>query len=193
MRRTAKAMLGIALVLALAGCGGGSSTTSGTPLKIKFKSPALVAGSLPALYTCDGKDITPPVEWGAVPTPTKELALFVLGLKPNPTTGKNAHPGYSFTIEWALAGINPALHKLAAGKLPTGAHAGSASDGKTRYSVCPARGHSKKYEFALYAVPPTVGIAPQFTDTSILPGLADPESPTKARAGGAFLAVYKRR
>lgn len=178
--------------LALAGCSG-SSSSAPTDIKIPFKSPAVVKGALPALYTCDGKDISPPLEWGAVPSATKELAFFILGLKPNPTTGKNARPGYAISVEWALAGINPALHKLAAGEIPPGSHLGRTSTGKKRYSICPTRGKSKKYQFAVYAVPAGVAIAPRFTGLTILSLIANPASPTQSKAGGAFVAGYTRR
>ncbi len=195
MRRAAKAMSGAVITLALVvgGCGSSAVSSNPKPIKIPFKSPALVGESLPAVYGCDGKDIAPPLEWGAVPSTTKELALFVLGLKPNPTTGKNARPGYSFSVNWALSGINPSLHKLAAGEIPHGAHLGVVSNGKTRYSVCPARGKSQKFQFALYAVPAGVAIAPKFLALQILAYIANPESSTQARAGGEFVADYKRR
>jgi phosphatidylethanolamine-binding protein (PEBP) family uncharacterized protein len=171
--------------LALTGCGGSSAPKSFT---IQFRSSALVHGALPALYTCDGRDISPPVEWGAVPSTTSELALFVLGLKPNRKTGR-----YAFSIEWAVAGINPALHKLAAGQLPPGAHIGHEVDGKlARYHVCPAKGKHVNYQFALYAVPAAVAIRAKFQGEAILSALANPLSQTRANAGGAFVASYTR-
>jgi len=192
-KATASALLIPALALALAGCAGSAASSEPKVVKIPFKSPAVVDGSLPATYTCDGKNIAPPLEWGAVPSTTRELVVFLLGLKPNPTTGKDARPGYSFSVDWSLAGINPALHKLTAGQLPPKAHLGINSDGKKRYSVCPAKGTSEKYQFALYAVPASVAIAPKFAALKILSFIANAASPTQAKAGGEFLTEYKRR
>jgi phosphatidylethanolamine-binding protein (PEBP) family uncharacterized protein len=173
------------LALALAGCGGASTPKA---ITVAFKSPALVGASLPALYTCDGKNISPPLEWGAVPSTTRELALFVLGLTPNHTTG-----GYKTSVEWAVAGVNPALHKLAAGELPPGAHLEKTAKLKTvHYSICPPRGVTKHYQFALYAVPASITVPPTFSGVKLLDLIASPESPDESNAGGAFLASYKR-
>jgi phosphatidylethanolamine-binding protein (PEBP) family uncharacterized protein len=183
--------------LALSACSGSSEPKSVT---IPFKSPALVGTSLPALYTCDGKDISPPMEWGAVPPATKELALFILGLTPDRSNG-----GYTTSVEWSVSGLNPALHRIAAGKLPPGAHVGvtvtvkrkgkrkvSGFSKPKRYSICPARGIAKRYQFALYAIPTTIAIAPTFVGVQILEAIANPESRYRSYAGGAFVASYKR-
>jgi phosphatidylethanolamine-binding protein (PEBP) family uncharacterized protein len=187
MRRPLRTSSGavLLLALALAGCSG-SGSTAPKNITIPFKSSALADSSLPALYTCDGKNISPPVEWGAVPPATRELALFILGL--TPTRG-----GYKTSVEWAVAGVNPALHGLAAGKLPPGAHVGLASSGKRqRYSICPAKGKVKDYQFALYAIPPTITVAPKFIGYKLLQVIANPISSDRADGGGAFVASYKR-
>jgi hypothetical protein len=171
--------------LVLAACGGSSSAPKS--LTIPFKSPAVVGSILPARYTCDGQDVSPPLEWGAVPATTKELVFFILGLKPNPATGR-----YKFTVEWALAGVKPALHKLSAGEVPKGAHVGTATDGKRRYSVCPAKHTSEQFQFAVYAVPASTSILPRFSGPRILGLIAGSESQTRSEAGGSFVAAYKR-
>jgi phosphatidylethanolamine-binding protein (PEBP) family uncharacterized protein len=183
MRRT-RATAGVLLaVLALAGCGSSSKPTS-----ISFKSPALVGGALPARYTCDGKDISPPLEWGKVPAANKELAVFILGLTPT-SAGR-----YAVSIEWAVAGLNPALHRLAAGQLPTSANVGLTTAGRTRYSICPPPGQSKHYRFAVYGVPPGIGIPRHFKALELLRVLASPTSTQfGAQAGGSFHASYTRR
>ena len=33
-------------------------------------------GPIPARYTCDGRDVSPPLKWGAVPAGAKFLALI---------------------------------------------------------------------------------------------------------------------
>jgi hypothetical protein len=175
------------VAVALAGCANTSSAPKS--VTIAFKSPVVVGkNALPTLYTCDGKDISPPVEWGPVPASTKELALFVLGLTPKPHS-----PAYTVSVEWAVAGVNPALHRIAAGQLPAGAHVGSLTGGKKHYSICPKRGKSETYQFALYAVPAGITVAPKFAGFELLHALADPTSATATSAGGAFVAVYKRR
>lgn len=182
-----KLISAIALVsaLLLAGCGSaGSSSTVAKGPKVAFSSPAVAHGtSLPAVYTCDGKNIAPPLEWGALPASVGELVLFAVGLTPtaNATT-------YHVSVEWAVSGINPALHKLPAGYLPPHAHLGVASDGKRRYSICPKKGISEHYQFELYAMPGTVEISHEFAGQSILATLA-----SSSAAHGSFSAAYTRR
>lgn len=44
---------------------------------MELKSTAFKEGELiPVKYTCDGVDISPPLEWGSVPAETKSLALI---------------------------------------------------------------------------------------------------------------------
>jgi phosphatidylethanolamine-binding protein (PEBP) family uncharacterized protein len=156
---------------------------------IPFKSPAVRDNVLSARYTCDGSDVSPPVEWGAVPPETRELALFMLSLTPN-----RGGRGYTTSVAWGMAGIKPALHRLAPGEVPPGAHVALTNDGKqVPYSICPATGRSKSYQFALYAIPPAISIPARFVGIKVLEVVADPESRDKANAGGAFVADYARR
>jgi phosphatidylethanolamine-binding protein (PEBP) family uncharacterized protein len=188
VRGPAKASLGsvlLLLALALAGCG--SANKRAVKATIPFGSPALVGSTLPARYTCAGEDVSPPVIWGAVPAGIRTLALFIIGIDPSARSG-----GYTISVEWAVAGINAALHKIAAGQLPPGAYLGRSADGKSRYSICPKKGTQKRYEFALYGVPSTIGIGAKFEGLELLHDLASPNSPYESHAGGSFLASVTR-
>ncbi len=177
------------LALAVAGCGSASTGTGRRTLNIPFQSPAVTSTKIPAKYTCDGKNISPPLEWGEVPAGINELALFALGLTPSPTGG-----GSTISIEWAVSGVNPSLHKIAAGRLPKGAHVGSSTKGPRRYSLCPPKGGPRKtYEFAVYAVPPSLKVAAGFKGLQLLGEVASSNSPTVASAGGQFTVTYKRK
>jgi phosphatidylethanolamine-binding protein (PEBP) family uncharacterized protein len=171
--------------LVLSGC---SSSSKPAAVTVPFKSPAVVDNTLPARYTCDGKNISPPLEWGKVPSSTKELALFMLALKPIP----GAH-GYAPTVVWGMAGISPALHGLAAGETPPGAHIALTSTGKPAvYSVCPPKNNAITYQFALYAVPASITVPARFVGISLLRLIANPESSDQSNVGGAFAATYRR-
>ena len=172
----------------LAGCGSADPPSPKPLATIPFESAAFARGAIPAVYTCDGHDISPPVEWGAVPAGTGDLALFVLGLKSEPTTKT-----YHVSVEWAVAGISPSLHKLAAGRLPPGAYAGVASDGKRRYSICPKKGADEHYVFELYGAPANVAISKGFAGIPVLQALSARGDSTSAVAHGSFLATYTRR
>jgi phosphatidylethanolamine-binding protein (PEBP) family uncharacterized protein len=172
--------------LALAGCG--SSQPSATHLaRVHFGSNALTSTSIPAQYTCKGADISPPLEWGTLPAETGELAIFIVGFTPEP-----AGRGESASIEWAIAGVSPALHKLAPGQVPEGAHLGVASSGKRRYSMCPKKGTLTHYQFELYALPDSERISPDFTGYAILGALANANSKQRSPelAHGGFAVNY---
>jgi phosphatidylethanolamine-binding protein (PEBP) family uncharacterized protein len=184
MRPSRKALIGALLLpaLALAGCGTGASTPTtakgtGKITQVSFTSHVIdptpkSVPTIPARYTCDGQNTPPPLEWGPVPAGTGELLLFLLGTTPVPGTNN-----VSITVEWAMAGINPALHRLIPGQLPQGAHPGLTTNHTRSYSVCPKRGQQKQYVFN--------GLA-------ILSKLLPSSGQSLANAHGNFGAVYKR-
>ncbi len=190
MRRPLQAISSAALLttLALTGCGAGNVATTKKQAVIPFQSPAVAGSTLPAKYTCDGKDISPPLEWGQVPAGTKEVALFVLGLTPTPSGGS------AIAIDWAVGGVDANLHRLAAGHLPKGTNVGVNSDGSHRYRVCPAKGSRKTYEFTVYAVPTGAKkLEGPFKGLQLLGELASNNSPSIAPAGGQFAVTYQRK
>jgi phosphatidylethanolamine-binding protein (PEBP) family uncharacterized protein len=188
MRQPPKAISGVVLlwVLAIAGCGSSGSSTAKSVPKIALKSPAIVGASIPARYTCDGKDISPPLEWGAVPADTSSLVLLVVGLIPEAATKT-----YKLSVEWAAAGLNPALHRLAAGMLPVDAQVGLTSAVKRRYSICPSKGSRVQYQFELYGLPASVSLAPGFGGIGIYQSLTSHAAPVSAH--GAFATSYMRK
>lgn len=164
-------------LLLLAGCGGGgSSTTSGAsspqpgpartvttpirvgsaPASIRLSSPAFAAGgTIPAVYTCSGRGISPPLRWSGVPAGTREQALELI----DPDA-----PGGPF-LHWALARIPPTVRTLAAGEsVPPGAVAGTNSFGKVGYGgPCPPPGASPhRYVFVLLALRSPSSLTPGF-------------------------------
>lgn len=177
------------IALALAGCGGDAppSDPAAHVPKIPFKSAAIHGTSLPAHYTCDGRNTPPPLEWGAVPAGTGSLVLFVTGIVPKP-----GGTGYTFTVNWAVAGINPRLHRLDPGRLPVAAAVGVGSNGRRNYSVCPKRGTVEQYQFELYGLPPRAAVARQFAGLPVLDALLTRNSSSPTDAYGDFIVTYKR-
>jgi phosphatidylethanolamine-binding protein (PEBP) family uncharacterized protein len=197
MRSPLSAMTGLALLLALALCGCGSSTppeatasqpaaTTPASTTIKFASPA-IKGTIPARYTCDGQDIAPPITWGAIPSKVRELAVFAIDVTPT-SAGRPAD-----TVEWAMAGLKPTLHKVAAGELPPHAFMEEASNGKAHYSICPTKGKPRRYKFALYALPPTAVATNRITGSELLVNLTEATPEDQAPASGEFTASYTRK
>ena len=79
-RVTARRMLrGVVALVALAACTPGPSTEASLVSDpITVTSPAFTdGGAIPARYTCDADDISPPLAWSGVPQGTVALALIV--------------------------------------------------------------------------------------------------------------------
>jgi phosphatidylethanolamine-binding protein (PEBP) family uncharacterized protein len=210
MRRASypAAIAALLSALALTGCGGTSAKT-GTSIRTSAKaattvrtstgasastvaavtltSSAIQHGQLPATYTCDGKDINPPLTWGTVPAAIRELSLYALEYTPSPT-GPSA-----LGVEWVIAGVNPALHHINAGELPHGAFVLFTGNGKHNYSICPPKGQTKHYEFALYAIPPGVHVTPELSGIALLTNLTNPNPQFQSPATGTITATYTRR
>jgi phosphatidylethanolamine-binding protein (PEBP) family uncharacterized protein len=202
MRALRNTVTGLMLLstLALVGCGttsGGSEPsaavkTGGPVSSVSFKSAAIKSTAtglptIPAVYTCDGSDTPPPLEWGSVPARTGEVVLFVLGLVPIPGTNN-----VTISVEWAMAGINPALHHLDPEQLPQGAHAGVTSGKTQKYSICPKRGQAREYYFELYGLPQGDAVPLNFSGPEVLSKLAVTHHESIANAHASFGAVYKR-
>jgi phosphatidylethanolamine-binding protein (PEBP) family uncharacterized protein len=190
MPRGKHALLGVLALLA--GCLSGCSqitpeSTNGEPAaRIRFTSPVVKDARLPPRYTCDGANIAPPLTWGTVPSETKEVALFALELRPSDT----GH--VSISVAWSMAGVDPALHRLAAGETPRGAFLEMTSSGARHYSVCPAKGQARQYEFAIFAVPGAIKVTPNISGLALLNDLAVRDAQSRAPASGQFPTVYKR-
>jgi len=62
-----------------AGCGSSPAASSEgeTDMSIQVSSTAFTeGGTIPEEYTCDGKDISPPLNWSKVPDGTRSLMLI---------------------------------------------------------------------------------------------------------------------
>jgi phosphatidylethanolamine-binding protein (PEBP) family uncharacterized protein len=190
------------LAITLAGCGSSgadspgsssassksssSAVTAKAVTTIPLTSTAIKGAEIPALYTCDGRNIAPPLKWGAVPPATREVVLFALGVTPG-----GSRLGSS-SVEWALGGVKAEVHELTAGELPTGAFLEEASDGKDHYSICPPKGQTKHYEFVVYAVPALVQVTTKINGAKLLQNLAEGPPQFQATAKGELSATYKR-
>jgi Raf kinase inhibitor-like YbhB/YbcL family protein len=117
---------------------------------MKLTSPAFNAnGEIPKTYTCQGKDISPPLSWGDVPTQAKSLALIV----DDPDAPDPAAPKRVW-VHWVLYNIPFTASGLAEGikSLPAGAKEGSNDWGRTGYGgPCPPIGRHR-YFFKLFAL-----------------------------------------
>lgn len=118
-------------------------------MTLSISSPAFQDGErIPAKYTCQGQDISPPLEWNRVPNETQSLALIVDD--PDAPSGVFTH--------WVIFNLPPDSRELpeavpAASQLPSGALQGKNDFGKIGYGgPCPPPGYPHRYRFTLYAL-----------------------------------------
>lgn len=108
-------------------------------------------GSIPSRYTCDGEDISPPLQWGAPPPGTRSLVLIV----DDPDAPDPRAPKMTW-VHWVLYDIPPDARGLAEGispsRLPQGTLEGLNDWKRTGYGgPCPPIGRHR-YFFKLYAL-----------------------------------------
>jgi phosphatidylethanolamine-binding protein (PEBP) family uncharacterized protein len=123
-------------------------------VSILVKIPGLLSEQrIPERYTCNGADVSLPMRWSHVPSPTAELAVFVVNLRP-------VHGRFFF--DWAVAGLSPATQGISAGTLPPGAVVGRNSFGTIGYSICPAKGRREDFVVRVLALPHPLAVTPGF-------------------------------
>ncbi len=108
-------------------------------------------GEIPARYTCDGQDISPPLKWTGVPAGAKSLALIV----DDPDAPDPAAPKMTW-VHWVLCNIPPDADGLPeavkTNQLPHGTIEGLNDWRRTGYGgPCPPIGRHR-YFFKLYAL-----------------------------------------
>ena len=135
-------------------------------MALHLTSSAFVhGGPLPAQYTDDGDDVSPPLAWTGVPHGTKSMALIVDDPDaPDPKAPKRTW------VHWVVYNLPPADGSLPTGvsadQLPAGTKQGTNDWGKTGYGgPAPPIGRHR-YFFKLFAL------------DAVLPDLGNP---TKAR------------
>jgi Raf kinase inhibitor-like YbhB/YbcL family protein len=124
----------------------------GSSMTFSIASSAFAANAaIPALYTCEGRDISPPLAWGGVPAGARSLALVV----DDPDAPDPAAPQTTW-VHWLLYDIPAKATALAEGigpdALPQGTREGMNDFGRTGYGgPCPPIGRHR-YFFKLYAL-----------------------------------------
>lgn len=115
-------------------------------MAFRLSTPAFAeGGSIPALHTCEGANLSPALEWSGEPPATLSLALIM----EDPDA-----PGGVWT-HWLLAGIPPVIHSLPQGFKPGSLGVSGENDfGRPGYGgPCPPRGDGPhRYFFRLLAL-----------------------------------------
>jgi Raf kinase inhibitor-like YbhB/YbcL family protein len=126
-------------------------------MSLALTSSAFVAdGNIPRRHTCDGGDVSPPLDWSAPPAGTRSLVLIV----DDPDAPDPAAPKMTW-VHWLLYDLPPAAGSLAEGvaaaELPAGTREGRNDWGRTGYGgPCPPIG-THRYVHKLYALDTVLG------------------------------------
>jgi Raf kinase inhibitor-like YbhB/YbcL family protein len=134
----------------------------GAAMSLSLSSPAFKnGGEIPATYTCDGKNISPPLSWSGIPPGTKSLALIV----DDPDAPDPAAPQRTW-VHWVLYNLPPDSSGLKEGvtsrDLPPGTREGINDWHHTGYGgPCPPIGRHRYFHklYALDTVLPDLGKA----------------------------------
>jgi Raf kinase inhibitor-like YbhB/YbcL family protein len=153
-------------------------------MSIQLTSPAFQDGqAIPQKYSCDGRNISPPLQWANVPAGTASLALIMDD--PDAPRGTWVH--------WVLYNIPAATRELPENVAPTAAVPGGGRQGvnsgrRPGYGgPCPPGG-THRYFFKLYALDRQLSLPAGATKEDLLQAMAG-----HILAEGQLMGTYKRR
>jgi Raf kinase inhibitor-like YbhB/YbcL family protein len=155
----------------------------GSKMDIKVTSSAFQDdGLIPSKYTCDGADVSPPLQWDSVPEDTKSIA--VICDDPDAPMGTFVH--------WVLFNLPAETRKLtenvpADETLPNGTKQGTSDFGRTGYGgPCPPSG-THRYYFKVYALDSEIDLPAGARKPELLKALEG-----HILAQGQLMGKYKR-
>jgi len=121
---------------------------------LKLSSPAFEnGGEIPKKYSCDGANVSPPLEIEHVPSNTKSLALVFDDIDA---------PRGSY-VHWIVWNIDPSLKELKENSVPEGVVQGVNDFKKRHYGgPCPPK-RAHKYVFKIYALDTLLNLNPNGT------------------------------
>ena len=123
-------------------------------------------GPIPAKYSCEGPDISPPLAWSGVPPAAKSLVLIV----DDPDAPDPAAPKMTW-VHWVLYNLPPGASGLPEGvsshALPAGTLEGLTDFRRTGWGgPCPPIGRHR-YFFKLYALNQALPATPRQTKAQV--------------------------
>lgn len=133
----------------------------GIAMALNLTSPAFKSGEpLPTLYSCDGKDVSPPLAWQGAPQNTQSYVLIVDD--PDAPSGVWDH--------WLVVNIPATTTSLTEGAvLPTGTLVLKNSWSKAHYNgPCPPKGQEHRYVFTLYALDSMLNLSKEATKKELI-------------------------
>lgn len=158
--------------------------TTAPPATLQLTSTAFTeGGSIPAKYTCDGENVSPPLAWGEPPAGTASFALICDD--PDAPVGIFTH-WVIFNIPASARGLEegiPAQERLSSGALQ-----GKNGFFKTGYGgPCPPKGSPHHYQFTIYALDTVLDLKPGASKNDLLEAAKG-----HILARGQLIGVYQR-
>ncbi len=136
----------------------------GQAMAFEVRSTAFPAGeTIPPKYTCDGPDVSPPLNWTEPPAGTKSLALIMDD--PDAPVGTWVH--------WVLYNLPASTRELSESTATTETLAGGTKQGSNDFrkigygGPCPPQGPAHRYFFKLYALDTELNLAPKATKKQV--------------------------
>lgn len=157
---------------------------AGGPMTLQVTSSAFSEGSsIPTQYTCDGKDVSPPLSWTGLPAATKSVALVCDD--PDAPAGVWVH--------WVVYNLPLSSSGLPEGVPPRDEITGGGLQGKNDFrktgygGPCPPGG-THRYVFTLYALDSDVKLPAGATKAQLLGAIRG-----HVLAEGKLTGKYSRR
>jgi Raf kinase inhibitor-like YbhB/YbcL family protein len=147
----------VPLSILLASAPGAGQTEGGTEMALALESSAFSPqAGIPALYTCEGRDVSPPLAWSGAPAGTRSFALVV----DDPDAPDPKAPRTTW-VHWVLydlpAEASGLAEAVAPSALPAGTRQGTNDWKRTGWGgPCPPIGRHR-YFFKLYALDVALG------------------------------------
>ena len=192
MKRSGVGLLCYGFVLTLvvfgAGCSGGeeeSDSGEGVEgMSIRLESTAFEDGEfIPAKYTCDGEDLSPPLRWENVPQGTKSVVIICDD--PDAPMGTWVH-WVLFDIPADAGGLDEGVPGMASP--PKGGTHGANDFKRLGYGgPCPPPGGPHRYFFKIYALDAKLEMKSAVTKATVVKAMKD-----HVLGEGRLLGKYER-
>ena len=167
-----------------------TNVKKGKKMTLTITSPAFKNNSyIPVKHACGGEDVSPELNWGALPAGTKSAVVIM--------DDPDAPPGV--WVHWILFDIPPSLTGLPeniarAETFPDGSRHGrvwGVKDGDFSrtgyYGPCPSPGKPHRYFFKVYALDKLLGLPAGLTKNALLK-----EVQGHILAQGELIGLFKR-
>jgi Raf kinase inhibitor-like YbhB/YbcL family protein len=138
---------------------------------------------IPARYSCEGEDLSPPLAWSGVPAEARSLALIV----------DDPDAPHDVFTHWVVFDLPAGARALPEGvakaeRLDSGGVQGRNDFGSLGYrGPCPPRGAPHHYRFTLYALNATVNLRPGASKQDLVEAIRD-----RILAKAELIGIYRR-